>query len=128
MQDRQQHQQEVQAFLQKHFSNQTWEFTLPKGSGNETYFAYSHEHTYFIKLGVQISKYQALASLGLTPQVLVAGHLTDGTPIIIQPFIVGRTPSRKDYHTNLEQIATIINRTHHSPEVKRVLPEASSDL
>jgi thiamine kinase-like enzyme len=128
MQDRQQHQQEVQAFLQKHFSNQTWEFTLPKGSGNETYFVHNNEHICFVKLGVQISRYQAMASIGLTPDVLVAGYLTDNTPIVVQPYIVGRTPSRKDYHANLEQIATIINRTHHNSEVKRVLPEVSSNL
>jgi thiamine kinase-like enzyme len=128
MQNRQHHQPEVQAFLQKHLGNTHWDFAIPKGSGNETYFVHGNEHTYFVKLGVQIARYQAMASLGLTPQVLTAGYLTDGTSIVVQPYIAGRKPSRKDYHTNLEQIATIINRTHHSTEVKRVLPEVSSDI
>jgi len=128
MQDRQHHQQEVQAFLQKNFGSAHWDFTFPEGSGNETYFSHSSEHDYFIKLGVQIPRYQAMASIGLTPPVLAAGFLTDGTPIIVQPYITGRKPSRKDYHIHLEQIATVIHRTHHSLEVKRVLPAASSDL
>jgi thiamine kinase-like enzyme len=128
MLDRQQHQQEVQVFLQKHFSNRSWEFTLPKGSGNETYFAHSDEHTYFVKLGVQATKYQAIASIGLTPQVLAAGSLTDGTSIIIQPYITGKNPSRRDYHVHLEQFATAIRRVHHFAEVKQVLPKVSSNL
>ena len=128
MQERQQHQQEVQTFLQKHFSNKSWEFSLPKGSGNETYLAHSNEHAYFVKVGVQISRYQAMASIGLSPQVLVADYLSDGTSIVVQPYIAGRNPSRKDYHANLEQIATIINKTHHSFEVKQILPKVSSNL
>ena len=128
MQNRQHHQPEVQAFLQNHFLSQHWQFALPNGSGNETYFAQGNEHTYFVKLGVQITRYQAMASIGLTPQVLVAGYLEDGTPLVVQPAIAGRKPSRKDYHLHLEQIAAIINRTHHSSELKRVLPEVSSDL
>ncbi len=128
MQDRQRHQQEVEAFLQKHLGSTHWDFSFPKGSGNETYFAHGNEHTYFVKLGAQTARYEAMASLGLTPQVLVAGYLADGTSVVVQPYIAGRKPSRKDYHTNLEKIATTIHKTHHSPEVKRVLPEASSDL
>jgi len=129
MQNRQQHQQEVQAFLQKHFSSRYWKFTLPlKGSGNETYFAHSDEHTYFVKLGAQTTKYQAIASIGLTPQVLAAGSLRDGTSIIVQPYITGKNPSRRDYHAHLEQFATAISKVHHSAEVKRVLPKASSNF
>lgn len=127
MQNRQRHQQEVEAFLQKHFLSHHWVFTLPKGSGNETYFAHGDEHTCFVKLGVQITRYQAMASIGLAPQVLAAGYLEDGTSIVVQRYIAGRKPSRKDYQIHLEQIAPIINRTHHSPELKRVLPEVSSE-
>jgi thiamine kinase-like enzyme len=123
---RQLHQQEIGAFLQKQLGVLHWEFTLPKGSGNETYFAHGNEQTYFVKLGVQLSRYQAMASIGLTPPVIVAGYLTDGTPMILQPHITGRRPSRKDYHTYLTQIATIIDKMHHSSEVKQTLPEASS--
>jgi thiamine kinase-like enzyme len=41
---------------------------------------------------------------------------------------VGRTPSPKDYHSHLEQIATTIGQTHLSPELRRALPEVASDL
>jgi thiamine kinase-like enzyme len=126
MRDRQQHQQEVKVFLQKHFSNQSWEFTLPEGRGNETYFAHTNQHTYFVKLGVQAAKYQAVASVGLTPKVLAVGSLGDGTSIIVQFYIAGRKPLRRDYHIRLEQFAIAINKLHHNPEVKRVLPEAPS--
>jgi len=129
VQNRQQHQQEVQAFLQKHFSSRSWKLTLPpNGSGNETYFAHSDEHTCFVKLGVQTAKYEAVASIGLTPQVLAAGSLTDGTSIIIQPYINGKNPSRRDYHAHLEQFATAIGKVHHSAQVKQVLPKVSSNL
>ena len=101
---------------------------LPIGSGNETYFAQCNEHTYFIKLDVQVAKYQAVASIGLTPQVLFAGHLGDGTTIIVQPYIAGNRPSRRDYHTRLEQFASAISQLHHNTAVKKVLPEVSSDL
>ena len=100
MQNRQQHQQDVQGFLQHHFSNQSWELTFPNGSGNETYFARCNEHAYFIKLDVQATKYQLVAAIGLTPQVLMAGFLRDGTSIIVQPYIAGTRPSRSDYHTH----------------------------
>jgi len=69
-----------------------------------------------------------MASIGLTPQVLAAGYLEDGTSVVVQPYIAGTRPSRKDYHLQLEQVAAIINRTHHSPELQRILPEVSSDL
>jgi thiamine kinase-like enzyme len=128
MQARKQHQQEVRAFLQKHFSSRSWKFAIPPGTGNETYLAHGHAQIYFIKLGVQTARYQAMASLGLIPQVLAAGHLADDTPIVVQAYIAGRTPSRKDYHANLERIATILKRTHQSDEVMRVLPEVSSHL
>jgi thiamine kinase-like enzyme len=128
MLDRKQHQQEVQGFLQSHFFGNHWEFALPNGSGNETYFAHGNEHSYFVKLGVQLARYRAMASLGLTPQVIASGNLEDGTSILIQPYIIGRKPSRKDYRIRLKQIALIINKTHHSTEIKRILPEVASDL
>lgn len=127
MQNRQQHEQEVQAFLQQHFSSQSWELTLPKGSGNETYFAQCSGYTCFVKLGVQAVKYQVVASIGLTPQVLAADSLRDGTSIIVQPYIAGRRPSRNDYHVRLEQFASAIDQIHHNPEVKQVLPKVPSD-
>jgi len=128
MQNRQQHQQEVQVFLQQHFSNQSWELTLPSGSGNETYFARCNEHAYFVKLGVQVARYQLVASIGLTPPMLVAGSLKDGTSIIVQPYIAGNKPARRDYHAHLEQFVSAINQIHHSAKVKQVLPKISSNL
>ena len=69
MLDRQQHLQEVKSFLQKRFSTRHWEITLPRGWGNESYFAHGSGQSYFIKLGVQIARYQAMSAIGLTPQV-----------------------------------------------------------
>jgi thiamine kinase-like enzyme len=128
MQKRTQHKREVLAFLQKHFSNQSWELTLPNGWGNETYFAHSEAQVYFIKLGAQVPRYQAMASIGLAAQVLAAGILGDGTSIIVQLRIVGRKPSRSDYRSHLERFARAIDLMHHSPEVKKVLPPVSSEL
>jgi thiamine kinase-like enzyme len=127
MPDRQHHQEEIRAFLQNHFGSTQWDFSLPGGSGNETYFAQGNGQACFVKLGVQISRYQAMAAMGLTPQVLANGYLTDGTSIIVQPTIEGRRPSRKDLAIHLEQVASIIHRTHHSLEVQRLLPAAASN-
>lgn len=128
MQDRRQHQQEVQVFLQQHISDQSWELTLPKGSGNETYFAHGDRHTCFVKVGAQVTKYQAVASIGLTPPVLEAGTLADGTSILVQAYITGNAPSQPDYRLHLEQFAEAIHKVHHSTEVKRVLPGVPSEL
>jgi thiamine kinase-like enzyme len=127
MQNRQQHQQDVQIFLQEHFSNQSWELTLPNGTGNETYFAQSNEHIYFVKLGVQTTTYQVVASIGLTPEVLAADFLADGTSIIIQPYIFGKRPSQRDFHSRLEQLASAIKQIHHNVEVNQILPKVSSE-
>ncbi len=105
MQDRQQHEQEVEDFLQRHFSDLNWEFSIPKGSGNETYLARSSNLSCFVKLGVQPARYQAMASLDVTPQVLAAGSLQDGTSIIVQAYTTGKTPTRSDYRLHLEQFA-----------------------
>jgi thiamine kinase-like enzyme len=128
MQDRQPHRQEVLAFLQRHIADRTWNFSLPRGSGNETYFAQRAGQACFIKLGVETARYQAMAALGLTPPLLADGRLEDGTTILVQPFLAGRTPSRKDFHANLEQFASILKKTHTSIEVQQLLPKASSNL
>jgi hypothetical protein len=128
MQNRQQHRSEVQAFLEKRLSSRHWEFEIPQGSGNETYFAHDNERTYFVKLGAQATRYQMMAFIGLTPPVLASGYLDDGTSILVQLYVPGRRPSRKDYHTYLEHFASIIHRTHHSQELQRVLPVVGSAL
>jgi hypothetical protein len=124
--DRQSHQPQVLALLRASFGAAHWDFSLPYGWGNETYFARDGQQTYFVKLGVHIPRYQAMASLGLTPPVLAAGALPDGTSVIVQPAIPGKKPSRRDYRASLEQVAAIIHQTHHSPAIKRTLPQASS--
>jgi thiamine kinase-like enzyme len=126
--DRQQHRQEVLSFLQSHFPAQSWEFSLPAGTGRETYVARSQAQSCFIKLSAPAIKYQAAASIGLTPDLLAVGSLADGTTILVQPFINGQKPTRRDYQTHLEQFAASIARLQSSPGIKQVLPEASSDL
>jgi thiamine kinase-like enzyme len=128
MQNRQQHQQEVLDFLQKNISNQPWKFELPKGWGNETYFAHNKSQDCFVKLGAQAPRYQTVASIGLTAAVLSAGVLEDGTSIIVQPYIVGRRPSRTDYRSHLAQFAMAIDQLHNNLEVKQILPQVSSNL
>jgi len=127
MQNRQQHQREILAFLQNQFSIRYWEFTFPHGWGNETYFAHGNSQVYFVKLGAPLANYQVMATLGLTPPVVAAGMLEDSTSLLVQPYIDGRKPSRADFRLHLERIAGTINTMHHSAEVRRVLPEASSD-
>jgi len=69
-----------------------------------------------------------VASIGLTPPVLAAEYLEDGTPIIVQPYIAGKRPSQRDYHLLLEQFASTIHQIHHNTEVKQVLPKVSYNL
>jgi hypothetical protein len=128
LQNRQEHQQEVLAFLQAHFPGRSWDFTLPKGTGHETYFAHSAELTCFVKLGAQADRYLAVASLGLTPPVLASGLLPDGTSILVQSYIPGKNPARRDYREHLEQFASAIGKVHHSPAVQQVLPEVPFNL
>ena len=118
----------MQAFLQASFGGGAWQLSLPHGWGGETYFAQGGEEAYFVKLGVQIARYQAMACLGLTPPVLASGSLPDGIPLIVQPRLAGREPDRRDYRRGLEQVAATIHRTHTSPELQRTLPPAPSPL
>ena len=128
MLDRLFHQSEVQRFLQSHFRTQDWEFTLPQGWGQESYFAHGNGRTFFVKLNVHPARYMALASLALTPPVLAQGSLEDGTTILVQPFIEGRHPTRQDYRAHLEQFANAIHRLHHSPMLRLILPASASQL
>ncbi|MEO6457447.1 MAG: aminoglycoside phosphotransferase family protein [Chloroflexia bacterium] len=128
MQNRQQHQAQVEAFLQQSFGIREWTFTLPPGSGNETYFAHTPEHSYFIKVGGYPDRALALAEVGITPPVLASGNLPDGATIMVQPFIEGRNPQPSDYQNHLEQIAGMVRTMHHDPQVKKTLPFPTSDL
>jgi len=128
MPDRQEHQQEVCGFLQKHFSSHDWSFSPPQGTGIESYFAEGNGKNYFVKVGVQVDRYLAMAELDLTPPVLVFGQLDNGLSIIIQPFILGRTPSRLDYRNQLSEVAGLSRKMHNHPRITDVLPAVPSNL
>lgn len=122
MLERNRHQQEVEAFLERQFSSRAWEFSIPQGRGNETYFARGGEQSFFVKLGAQTARYRILASAGVTPAVLADGMLEDGTSILVQTFIAGITPSWKEYRLLLDEFASTIHTMHHCRELQEVLP------
>ena len=128
MPDRQEQQQEVHAFLQKHFSAHHWKFLLPHGSGMESYFVEGNGQSYFVKIGVQVERYTTMAEIGLTPPILVYGQLDNGLSVIVQPCIAGRIPSRLDYRGQLMRVAGLIRKMHNDPQIKEVLPTVSSNL
>jgi hypothetical protein len=126
MNGRQAHLQQVQRYLQKQFSARTWTISLPHGSGKETYFARSDEREYFVKVGAPVDLYLAMAETGLTPPVLAAGQLDDGTSILVQPLIAGGMPSRLDFQNQLEKVALHIHAMHTSSKIQSILPSARS--
>lgn len=128
MPERQKHQQEVHAFLQKNLSLHDWKFTLPHGWGKESYFAHGFKRTYFVKVGVQVERYLAMAEIGLTPPVILHGQLESGLSVIVQSFITGRNPSRQDYRERMTQVAELIREMHNSPRVAGTLSAAPSNL
>jgi thiamine kinase-like enzyme len=128
MLDRQKHQQEVRRFLQDHFGAQDWSFSLPHGTGMETYFVQGNGREYFVKVGVKLERYQVMAELGLAPPILVSGPLESGPSIIVQARIDGRIPPRKDYRERLETVAAMIHTMHGHPSIRGVLPKPSSTL
>ena len=125
--NRKEHQQEVRTFLQKHLSIRDLTFSLPRGSGTETYFVEANGRRYYVKVGAPIERYLIMADLGRTPPVLYHGQLESGLPIIVQPFITGRNPSQKDYRDQLINVAQFIYQMHNHPHIRRVLPTASSN-
>ena len=128
MPDRQEHQQSVLRFLQKHLSIAGWRFSLPPGSGRESYFALGNGQGYFVKLGVPVERYLIMAEIGLTPPVLVHGQLDNGLSVVVQPIIAGRTPSRLDYHNQLTEVAECIRKMQYSQGAKQMLPRPASNL
>jgi len=122
MPERTSHLEELRNFLQSHFHRNNWKMTLPAGTGNETYLARSGMDACFIKLNVDIERYQAVASAGLTPPVLANDVLEDGTAILIQPLIKGRRPTRADYRQHLAAFASMINRLHNEAGIQKSLP------
>jgi thiamine kinase-like enzyme len=128
MPTRQQHRQEIQSLLQKHLSMREPIFSLPSGSGMETYFVQGDKRDYFVKVGAPPERYLTLAEIGLTPPVLASGQLESGASIIIQPRIKGRKPTHKDYWDQLEKVASIIRIMHNHSRIKKILPPAPSAL
>ena len=128
MSNRQEHQQEVHEFLKKHLSIYDWRFSLPHGWGKESYFVHGFKRTYFVKVGVQVKRYLAMAEIGLTPPVILHGQLENGLSIIVQSFITGQKPSQLDYRERLIEVAASIHKMHNSPQMKEVLPAAASNL
>lgn len=127
MQKRDQHRQEVIAFLQNCLAGQPWELTFPlSGRGHETYIAQGNGAQYFIKLGIHIPRYQVMASLDLTPEIRASGFLADGTSILVQSYIIGRNPSWQDFRHHLPTMAMTMHKTHHSLALKSTLPAALS--
>src|SRR5512145_2187448 len=114
MPHRQDHQQEVLAFLQKNLSNYPWKFSLPRGSGRESYLAHGFKRSYFVKLGVQMERYLAMAEIGLTPPVILHGQLDSGLSAIVQLLIKGREPSRTDYRSRLTEVAQLVKEMQDS--------------
>ena len=109
MPDRQKHQQEVRSFLHKHLSTHDWNFSIPHGTGMETYFVQGNGQRYFVKVGAPVERYQVMAEIGLTPPILHVGQLESGPSIMIQPLIAGRNPSRRDFREQLERVAAMIH-------------------
>jgi thiamine kinase-like enzyme len=128
MHHRQEHQQEVLAFLQRHLSVHEWTFTVPQGSGMETYFAQANGERYFVKIGASVDRYLAMAEIGLTPSILLHGQLDSGKSILVQPFMEGHKPSRVDYRTRLRDVAEAVGKMHNHPQVKERLTAAPSNL
>lgn len=128
MPDRQKHRHEVQSFLQIHFPPQDLKFSIPQGTGMETYSVQGSEQSYFVKVGLAVERYQAMAEIGLTPPIVACGQLESGTSIIVQPLIRGCHPSRKDYREHLEKVAAIIHTMHNHRRLRETLPLAASRL
>lgn len=128
VQNRRKHEQEVRRFLQKHLLAHNVRVSLPAGSGMETYFVQAGEREYFVKVGVEEQRYLGMAEMGLTPPILALGQLEHGSSIIVQPRIQGRTPARRDFQDQLENVARMIRNLHNHPRLRGVVPAASSNF
>ena len=126
--ERQKHLQEVHNFLERHFPIQDWKFSIPGGTGMETYFAQGSEQAYFVKVGAPLERYQVMAEIGLTPPLLACGQLESGSSIMVQPLIDGRNPSKREYQCQLEEVAALIHKMHHDERLRETLPPVPSYL
>lgn len=128
MSHRKKHLQEVSLFLQEHLSIRDAIFSLPPGSGMETYFVQGNGREYFVKVGASIERYLAMADLGLTTQVLAFGQLKGGSSILVQHRVAGKKPSRADFREHLERVARMFHTMHHHPRVRETLQPAFHTL
>jgi thiamine kinase-like enzyme len=125
---RKSHMSDVFAFLCENFPGKEWKISLPQhGSGQESFFAETDKLAFFVKLGVQVERYRVMFELGLSPRLVTTGSLADGTNLIIQEKVIGRHPSRKDFHCHLDQFAHAIGTTHRCENLKALLPQKISN-
>jgi hypothetical protein len=123
-----QHRQEVLAFLQKHISQSIFEISLPPlGTGHETYIASGSRKSYFVKLDAAIERYRLMSDYGLSPQVIIVGNLEDGTSIMVQQYHIGRKPSLSDFHLNFKKFAHHIRDMHQNQKLQNLLPQRDSN-
>lgn len=128
MDERQAHAAEVTAFLRAALEDGAWTLALPPGgSGHETYVARAGDRRVFVKLGAHVSRVRVLARRGLTPEVLAAGTLSDGTAILAQPYLASRMPSQHDFRARLDQFAAAVRTLHECAEVRASLPPVPSE-
>ena len=125
--NKQRHWEEIHEYLERNIALCKWSFTLPKGSGHETYFAHGNGGTYFVKVNAVVHRYEILASAGLTPDVLSAGHLEGGATIMVQTYVPGKPPTSKDLQFHLEQVARILRKVHHNSNLQRTLLPCRSE-
>lgn len=58
------------ACLRSRFPGRDWQLAAPPyGAGQEAYFAQAGDQALFVKLGVQVERYQVMDALGLAPQL-----------------------------------------------------------
>jgi hypothetical protein len=123
---RTEHESQVRDFLRSTFHRKDWELSQPRGSGHETYFAQSGSLRLFVKLGAHVERAFAMSEKGLSPQLLTAGVLDDGTSILVQEYIEGHTPRRSDYRELLPKVALLLRDMHNSERVIATLPATPS--
>ena len=87
----------------------------------ETYLVEGNGHRYFIKVGASIERYSAMADVGLTLPIVISGHMQDGRSVLVQPWIAGLTPSKRDFQVRLEEVAAVVRKMHHQPRLSELL-------
>ena len=86
------------------------------------------KRTYFVKIGVEVERYLAMAETGLTSPIILHGQLESGLSVIVQSFVKGHEPSRADYRERMNETAEVIRIMQGSPRVMGTLSAAQSNL